>query len=140
VYSTQEVLAIAQEAEAEVSNNNSCRQPQERYISLEFRSDEDDFVADVFSGYKSDCIVVATTDRRMRLVRRIMHHIPQYTSSSSSEFTLTSPTAVPWVGGAECRRSGHSENLSRRPQDRLAKILDRKAWCTGPRAQIRLII
>ena len=134
MYSTQEVLAIAQEAEAEVSNNNSCRQPQERYISLEFRS-EDDVVADVFSGYRSDCIVVATTDRRMTLVGRIMHHIPQYTSSSSSEFTFTSPTAVPWVGGAECRRSGHSENLSRRPQDRLAKISDRKAWCTGPRAQ-----
>jgi hypothetical protein len=39
VYSTQEVLAIAQESEAEVSNNKGRRQPQKRSVSLEIDSD-----------------------------------------------------------------------------------------------------
>jgi hypothetical protein len=60
VYSTQEVLAIAQEAEAEVSNSKGRRQPQKRSVSLEIDSDEDDVIANVLSGYESDCIVVAT--------------------------------------------------------------------------------
>lgn len=60
VYSTQEVLKIAQEAEAEVSNNKGRRQPQKRSISLEIGSDEEDVIANVFSDYESDCIVVAT--------------------------------------------------------------------------------
>lgn len=60
VYSTQEVLAIAQEAEAEASNNKGGRQPRKRSVSLEIGSDEDDVIANVLSDYESDCIVVAT--------------------------------------------------------------------------------
>jgi hypothetical protein len=60
VYSTQEVLALAQEAEAEVSNSKSRRQPQKCSVSLEIDSDRDDVIANVLSDYESDCIVVAT--------------------------------------------------------------------------------
>jgi hypothetical protein len=60
VYSTQEVLAIAQEAEAEVSNSKGRRQPQKCSVSLEIDSDEDDAIVNVLSDYESDCIVVAT--------------------------------------------------------------------------------
>jgi hypothetical protein len=54
------VLAIAQEAEAEVSNNKGRRRPQKRSVSLEIDSDEDDVIANVLSDYESDCIVVAS--------------------------------------------------------------------------------
>jgi hypothetical protein len=60
VYSTQEVLAIAQEAEVEASNNKGRRQPRKRSVSLEIGSDKDDVIANVFSYHESDCIVVAT--------------------------------------------------------------------------------
>jgi len=61
VYSTQEVLAIAQEAEAEVSNSKGRRRPQKRSISLEIDGAEDDGLTNVLSNYESDCIVVATS-------------------------------------------------------------------------------
>jgi hypothetical protein len=87
VYSTQEVLAIAQEAEAEVSNNKGRRRPQKRSVSLGIDSDEDDVIANVLSDYESDCIVVATrVNKWMKLVQQIMHHIPEYTTSPG--FTL----------------------------------------------------
>jgi hypothetical protein len=60
VYSTQEVLAIAQEPEAEASNNKGRRQSRQRSFSLELGSDEDHVTANVLSDYESDCIVVAT--------------------------------------------------------------------------------
>lgn len=64
VYSTQEVLAIAQEAEAEPSRNKGRRQPQKRSVSLEIKSDEDDVIANVLSDYESDCIVIAARVNR----------------------------------------------------------------------------
>ena len=54
MYSTQKVLAIAQEAEAEISNNKGRRKPKKRSINLELGSDEDDVVANVLSDYESD--------------------------------------------------------------------------------------
>lgn len=60
VYTTQEVLQIAQEAEAEVSSRKGRRRRRKRPISLEIEDNVDGVVESSLSDYESDCIVVAT--------------------------------------------------------------------------------
>ena len=59
VFSTQEVLEIAKEAELQASHKKSRRQPRKPIDSVKIDSDEEEVLENGSSEYESDCIVVA---------------------------------------------------------------------------------
>lgn len=59
VFSTQEVLEIAKEAEVQASHKKSRRQPCKPINSVKIGSDEEEVLENGSSEYESDCIVVA---------------------------------------------------------------------------------
>ena len=59
VFSTQEVLEIAKEAEVQASHKKSRRQPRKPINSVKIDSDEEEVLENGSSEYESDCIVVA---------------------------------------------------------------------------------
>ena len=59
VFSTQEVLEIAKEAEVQAGHKKSRRQPRKRIESVKIDSDEEGIFENGSSEHESDCIVVA---------------------------------------------------------------------------------
>ena len=59
VFSTQEVLEIAKEAEVQASHKKSHRQPRKLVDTVKLNSDEEEVLENGSSEYESDCIVVA---------------------------------------------------------------------------------
>ena len=59
VFSTQEVLEIAKEAEVQANHKKSRRQPRKLVDTVKIDSDEKEVFEDGSSEYGSDCIVVA---------------------------------------------------------------------------------
>ena len=59
VFSTQEVLDIAKEAEVQASHKKSRRQSRKLVDTMKIDSDEEEVFDDGSSEYESDCIVVA---------------------------------------------------------------------------------
>ena len=59
VFSTQEVLEIAKEAEVQASHKKSRRRPQKLIDIVKIDSDKEEVFEDGSSEYESDCIVVA---------------------------------------------------------------------------------
>lgn len=61
VFTTQEVLDIVKEAEAETAAKKSRKQPRKRSIRVEIEGDEEDELENMSSDSESNCIIV--TDR-----------------------------------------------------------------------------
>jgi len=61
VLSTDEVLKIAQEAEADSARKKCCQRQQSRSASIEVSHDELNVLEKTFSDSDSDCIVVAAS-------------------------------------------------------------------------------
>ena len=59
VFSTQEVLEIAKEAEVQASHKKSRRRPRKPTDSAKIDVDEEEVLENGSSEYESDCIVVA---------------------------------------------------------------------------------
>ena len=59
VFTTQEVLDIVKEAEAETATKKGRKRPHRRSISVEIEDNEEDELENVVSDSESDCIIVA---------------------------------------------------------------------------------
>ena len=59
MFTTQEVLDIVKEAEAETAAKKSRKRPYKPSISVEIKGDEEDELENISSDSESDCIIVA---------------------------------------------------------------------------------
>ena len=59
VFTTEEVLQIAREAEEETAAKKGRRRPPKRSVSVEIEENEENVLEDVSSDSESDCIIVA---------------------------------------------------------------------------------
>jgi hypothetical protein len=61
VFSTQEVLEIARQAEENAATKQGRRRPRTTAINVEISGDEDEVLEIVRSNSESDCIIVANS-------------------------------------------------------------------------------